>query len=342
MFKNIFKKERNHRLRKDKYKENTSNGVELENTDTEKQETTETNEEVIGNLTKTMMTNDVVENESFPYLYITDANDENSKHNISIQTIANGKGASNKTYKNCLFGNTRFYKTKLTNIVFEECDFTNFTFLNVELENIVFKKCVFKRTTTTQYIYGFNLVTCKNVCFDECKLICMGINCMNAVMGTTIDMSTSKFGYVNLVNSDIHAYILPETENLRYGKVLDKPITGYKECNPLTDEIHLKYIKGECSLSDCSCDRLGTKCLVKLEIPKGSVVYTTDSQRYRTNKVIVESIFFENGKNINFAFSEYDNKTLYEKGCVTEVDNFDTCPTKEYANGIYFTIPNKE
>ena len=269
--------------------------------------------------------------------------------------LISGNAISGKEYNDCLFTLTNFYQTKIKNATFKNCVFTNALFKKMELENIVFDNCVFR---TTHLMANFEDVYCRNVVFKECTL--RGLRMQNT-FGNSIDMTTCKFGNVNIVCSDIHAFALPKDQRYRYGVVLDKPIKGFKRCLPITMAQYYDLINGFKKADDffyknninnelfsrennfmVTPNDVEYTCIVDLEIPVGAYVCTVDGIRFRTNMARVTNILPVNGNYITVALSEYDKSTFYKIGELNTIECFDTCPTNEFTNGIYFSMYNQK
>lgn len=261
--------------------------------------------------------------------------------------LIRGNAISGKEYNDCLFTLTNFYQTKIKNATFKNCTFTNALFKKMELENVVFDNCVFR---TTHFMANFEDVYCRDVVFKECTLT--GLRMQNT-FGNSIDMSTCKFGNVNIVCSDIHAFVLPKDQQYRYGVILDRPMKGFKKCIPLTPAQYMDLISGFTSIDTIlSNDGINREifpreanfeltdsdylCVVELEIPIGAYVSTVDNIRFRTNIARITNILPIGRYFITSAISEYDKSTIYNVGETKTVSCFDTCPTNEFTNGIYF------
>lgn len=261
--------------------------------------------------------------------------------------LIRGNAISGKEYNDCLFTLTNFYQTKIKNATFKNCTFTNALFKKMELENVIFDNCVFR---TTHFMANFEDVYCRDVVFKECTLT--GLRMQNT-FGNSIDMSTCKFGNVNIVCSDIHAFALPKNQQYRYGVILDRPMKGFKKCIPLTPSQYMDLISGLTSI-DTILNKDGINheifpreanfdlsngdylCVVELEIPIGAYVSTVDNIRFRTNIARITNILPIGRYYITSAISEYDKSTIYNVGETKTVSCFDTCPTNEFTNGIYF------
>ena len=262
--------------------------------------------------------------------------------------LIRGNAISGKEYNDCLFTLTNFYQTKIKNATFKNCTFTNALFKKMELENVIFDNCLFR---TTHFMANFEDVYCRDVVFKECTL--RGLRMQNT-FGNLIDMSTCKFGNVNIVCSDIHAFALPKDQQYRYGVILDRPMKGFKKCIPLTPAQYMDLISGFTSIDTIlSNDGINREifpreanfdlsdgdylCVVELEIPIGAYVSTVDNIRFRTNIARITNILPIGRYYITSAISEYDKSTIYNVGETKMVSCFDTCPTNEFTNGIYFS-----
>lgn len=268
--------------------------------------------------------------------------------------LIKGNAISGKEYNDCLFTLTNFYQTKIKNATFKNCVFTNALFKKMELENVVFDNCMFR---TTHLMTNFEDVYCRDVVFKECIL--RGLRMQNT-FGNLIDMSTCKFGNVNIVCSDIHAFILPKDQQYRYGVILDRPMKGFKKCLPITISQYVDLINGFKKADDFFYNNINNElflretnfmatpndveytCIVDLEIPVGAYVCTVDGIRFRTNMARVTNILPVNGNYITVALSEYDKSTFYKIGELNTIECFDTCPTNEFTNGIYFSMYNQK
>lgn len=268
--------------------------------------------------------------------------------------LIKGNAISGKEYNDCLFTLTNFYQTKIKNATFKNCVFTNALFKKMELENVVFDNCMFR---TTHLMTNFEDVYCRDVVFKECVL--RGLRMQNT-FGNLIDMSTCKFGNVNIVCSDIHAFILPKDQQYRYGVILDRPMKGFKKCLPITISQYVDLINGFKKADDFFYNNINNElflretnfmatpndveytCIVDLEIPVGAYVCTVDGIRFRTNMARVTNILPVNGNYITVALSEYDKSTFYKIGELNTIECFDTCPTNEFTNGIYFSKYNQK
>ncbi|MCF0108212.1 MAG: pentapeptide repeat-containing protein, partial [Bacilli bacterium] len=116
----------------------------------------------------------------------------------------------------------------------------------------------------------------------------------------------------NLSGADLFDALLDEKEKCRLGVILQKKIIGYKKCQ---DDI-----------------------IVKLEIPKGAVVFSINNNKCRTNKAKVIEI--SEGK--EEAISTYDNSFIYKVGETYEIKNFNMQYNEECGAGIHFFRTEEE
>ena len=124
------------------------------------------------------------------------------------------------------------------------------------------------------------------------------------------DLSNADLRYANLSNAD-----LSETEKIRKGVIIDKPVRVFKKC-----------IKNK---------------IVELELLKGSIVFSINNKKCRTNKAKVISINGMHEKGLKCC-SSYSNKFIYEVGKIVEVKDFDLMYNVECSSGIHFFWTKEE
>ena len=124
------------------------------------------------------------------------------------------------------------------------------------------------------------------------------------------DLSNADLRYANLYNA-----ILDEKEKLRKGVIIDKPVRVFKKC-----------IKNK---------------IVELELLKGSVVFSINNKKCRTNKAKVISIDGMCEKGLKCC-SSYNDKFIYEVGKTVEVKDFDLMYNIECSSGIHFFWTKEE
>ena len=125
---------------------------------------------------------------------------------------------------------------------------------------------------------------------------------------TCADLRCTNLSYVNLQYANLQYAILDEEERIRKGKIINKKTFVYKKC------------QGK---------------IVKLELQIGSIVFSINNKKCRTNKAKVISIDGNNKKGLQIE-SDYDNNFIYEVGKIVEVPNFNLMYNVECASGIHF------
>ena len=124
------------------------------------------------------------------------------------------------------------------------------------------------------------------------------------------DLSNADLSNANLSNAD-----LSDTEKIRKGVIIDKPVRVFKKC--IKDNI------------------------VELELLKGSIVFSINNKKCRTNKAKVISINGVCEKGLKCC-SSYDRKFIYEVGKTVEVKDFDLMYNVECSSGIHFFWTKEE
>ena len=309
----------------------------------------------------------LVGNQTFPYYQIGDKFDGAKCTNfMHVDKI------SLHVFNNCLFTNTYFSSTTINRAVFINCTFNNVMFYNTRLVACVFEKCSFD-SANAGVDTDSKFVSCifQSTKFSECKFLRAKFDTvLTANQTQPINLKDCKFGRVSIVNTNIGGILLPEEEEMRYGKILSEPIIGWKTAIPILDRQYEK-IKNEV---DCNGNKytpsyfinehglnketttpfiISTEeiynmylAFVELEIPKGAVVFTTDNINFRTNKAVVRNVYMKTNipiKGCEFptieigqAVSKFDNETMYVVGETIEVGDFPLNPTQTDCPGIYF------
>ena len=124
------------------------------------------------------------------------------------------------------------------------------------------------------------------------------------------DLSNADLSNVNLSNTD-----LSNAEKIRKGVIIDKPVRVFKKCIKNT--------------------------IVELELLKGSIVFSINNKKCRTNKAKVISINGKCEKGLKCC-SSYNNKFIYEVGKTVEVKDFDLMYNVECSSGIHFFWTKEE
>ena len=125
--------------------------------------------------------------------------------------------------------------------------------------------------------------------------------------------------YAILERANLEGSILDKKEIIRKGLILEKSMFGYKKCI-----------------------NKGNIVIVKLSIPKGSVVFSINNGKCRTNTVKVLSIVDLVGNKYTEAFSLFDNQFKYEVGKKITIRSFDLAYNAECSTGIHFFRTKKE
>ena len=117
------------------------------------------------------------------------------------------------------------------------------------------------------------------------------------------DLSRADLSRANLNGAD-----LDKKEQIRKGKIWDKKQIVFKKCKNV---------------------------IVELELQKGSIVFSINNNKCRTNKAKVISIDGDEteGKTIS---SDYRKDFIYEVGKMVEVEDFDLMYNVECSTGIHF------
>ena len=115
---------------------------------------------------------------------------------------------------------------------------------------------------------------------------------------------------VNLRNANLRGADLDKEEQIRKGVKLSNSITGWKKCK---DGV-----------------------IVKLEIPRGAIVFSINNNKCRTDKAIVKEII---GSDRAFSICKYFS---YYVGDKIEVYNFNCEYNTECAEGIHFFRTREE
>ena len=112
----------------------------------------------------------------------------------------------------------------------------------------------------------------------------------------------------NLYSANLSGADLDKNELIRKGKIIDKEIIVYKKC------------QGK---------------IVELELQKGSIVFSINNYKCRTNKAKVISIDGNKSKGTSIE-SNHDSTFVYKVGKIVEVKDFDLMYNVECSTGIHF------
>lgn len=137
------------------------------------------------------------------------------------------------------------------------------------------------------------------------------------------DLTDANLDMPDLSNANLSGATLDSEEEIRFGVMLKEDMTGFKKC------------RIDC-FADCSAEH-PTDCIVELVIPRGSIVFSINNDKCRTNRAKVVSITnIENTKSYDKAYSYYDAGFVYEVGQEVEVEDFDCRYNVECGSGIHF------
>ena len=141
-----------------------------------------------------------------------------------------------------------------------------------------------------------------------CNANLLGANLVGATL-----LNDTNLEYANLSRTT-----LDKKERIRRGLLLSEDLIGFK-C--------------------CAGDRI-----VELRIPKGSIVFSINNYKCRTNRASVISItdIIDSETNYSMAASIRDENFIYEVGKTLEIDDFDLQYNIECSTGIHFFRTREE
>ena len=128
------------------------------------------------------------------------------------------------------------------------------------------------------------------------------------------NLSGADLNGADLSGADLREADLSDKEKIRKGKIMKKKATVYKKCQ---------------------------NKIVELELQKGSIVFSINNNKCRTNRAKVISIDGERAKGITIA-SNYDSDFIYEVGKMIEIEDFDLMYNVECSTGIHFFWAKEE
>ena len=144
-------------------------------------------------------------------------------------------------------------------------------------------------------------------------------NLSNANLSNTnlsnANLSNADLSYANLSNANLSNADLSDAEKIRKGVIIDKPVRVFKKC--------------------------AKNNIVELELLKGSIVFSINNKKCRTNKAKVISINGNKNKGLKCS-SVYDRNFIYEVGKTVEVKDFDLMYNVECSSGIHFFWTKEE
>ena len=147
-----------------------------------------------------------------------------------------------------------------------------------------------------------------------CGANMMGANMCGANMIDTnmrdADLRNANMSYANMRGANMRGADISGADRLRKGIKLSEPIIGWKKCK--------------------------NNVLVKLEIPRGAIVFSINNKKCRTDKAKVLEIIGADRAYSNYKFFSY------YVGDVIEVFNFNCEYNFECAEGIHFFRTREE
>lgn len=143
---------------------------------------------------------------------------------------------------------------------------------------------------------------------------------LEEAINNNADLSNANLRYANLSNADLsnadlYNANLNDEEKIRKGIIINKPIRVFKKCE--------------------------NNNIVELKLLKGSIVFSINNKKCRTNKVKVISINGGKKKGLQCK-SNYDKGFIYEVGKIVEVKDFDLMYNVECSSGIHFFWTKEE
>lgn len=127
------------------------------------------------------------------------------------------------------------------------------------------------------------------------------------------DLRCANLRCANLYGANLCGANLDQKEQHRKGVIIQNKISGWKKCR--------------------------NNVFVKLEIPKGAIVFCINGSKYRTNVAKIVKIEGGDGKK---AVSNYDENFVYKLGKTIKVNDFDCMYNVECSTGIHFFRTKKE
>lgn len=128
--------------------------------------------------------------------------------------------------------------------------------------------------------------------------------------GVKANLCYANLEGANLEGANLYRANLDTNEEYRKGIILKEDIIGYKKCY--------------------------SGAIVHLLIPKGSIVFSINGRKHRTNKCKVIKVEDRYGNEIHIAFSLYDEDFKYETNKEYEIEDFNLMYNVECSSGIHF------
>ena len=131
------------------------------------------------------------------------------------------------------------------------------------------------------------------------------------------DLRYADLRYADLRNANLYNADLDEKEKIRCGMLLKEDFHAYKKCRE--------------------------DLIVELIIPKGSIVFSINNSKCRTNRAKVVSITdIEGTTTYNEAVSQHNDNFIYKVGAELEIEDFDLMYNVECSTGIHFFRTREE
>ena len=223
----------------------------------------------------------------------------------------------------------RLSNYNLMGFIFNNCNLTGTYFDFANMHAVVIRNSTLYGTT----FFKTNLT---NSVFVNCTLKDVSFMCAN--------LCNALFEYFNYDNQEF------QIENLKFaGANLVECKTNPLSTSKYEEKIRemLETSKGVCLTKKLigwkKCFSHGVRVLVKLEIPKGAIVFSINNNKCRTNVAKVLEITSLNGKEkFNIASSTFDRLFKYRVGETVVEPNFNCQYNEECAKGIHFFKTKKE
>ncbi len=222
-----------------------------------------------------------------------------------------------------------FIRCNFNSSLFKRCDFTGSQFSECHLE-----RCNFDTITmldTTCFKNDFSNSVFRNDCcltrthFKNCNFAgslfsktsltntkFFNSNLFDVTFCDSCDLHGNDFDFSNLTDCLFKELPCEPAAQYMQGKILTKPIIGYKKCE---DDV-----------------------IVKLEIPRGAIVFSINGRKCRTNKAkVIEIIGAKRAMStytymtyyVGDEFTIYDFNCLYNQECATGIHFFTTLAEAE-------------
>ena len=230
----------------------------------------------------------------------------------------------NNTFKDtlevALKSNANLYNADLSNADLSNADLSNANLSNADLSNANLSNAdlsdanLYNADLSNANLYNANLSNANlyNANLSDANLRYANLRYANLRYANLYNADLSN---ADLYNADLYNADLDEKEKLRKGVIIDKPVRVFKKCIKNT--------------------------IVELELLKGSIVFSINNKKCRTNRAKVIAINGNKNKGLKCC-SEYDKNFIYEVGKIVEVKDFDLMYNVECSSGIHFFWTKEE